>query len=263
MSLHLRGSRAAMFLCLFGAIGLLFLDAPLPAAERDDQDDEITEETIMATEMLDHRARLELKTAFIIPTNSKFDIETPVSTDNGFQFVGGIKGSFEVAKNTWATFEVDYARLESTSPVVPGTSQVDLLAARTEDLMEYYDRIQVFLGVDYDFVLGKSYPKPEWGLYSPIFRIGMGLGGTAMLPKEAEGNTLIKLHNAYAFVVRVPSLAFLFPFHENVGLFVQGDLDWVPYKVQMDGNVQGENVDVGNSIEFSSFNVSMGLMFQW
>jgi len=236
------------------SISLLGLTAPgcatRPSGPPGEEED--IEAQTMRESMLTRRARLEPKGGIVWPQNDKYDVG----------WGAGIKGQIEaIEKWLWFGLQFDYAAVDTKDPlevVGPSVPAPDLGSLKTEQQMKSFDRYQMLLTFDYEIPTG-----PE--LYYPIFRIGIGLGATAINPKEAPGNNLVEFDNHYAFVAQ-PTLGFRFPIHENVGLFVEGQYNFIP-QAQLTGvekiTGQDQNVDIGNEVEFSTVNVFAGISFEW
>jgi len=250
MSVRLRTSLGVLYRRVWGAVLALCLTGCIAPPEDYYEEDEDLEARTLRTEMLTHRARLEVRHGFVLPINSKFDATTPIG-------VVGVKGQIEsVQKGMWFGLEFDYMELDSTDPVGLGTPEAALLIADTEDLMDSHTRYQLLFTWDYDVPTGPS-------LYHPIFRFGLGLGAVAIDAQEAEGNTLLDFENAFAFLAR-PTVGFRFPLHENFALFAESNFDFIP-QIQMSGRnkVSGADVDIGNEVDFSSLNLWVGVSFEW
>lgn len=215
-------------------------------------EDEDIEAQTMRESMLKTRARLEPKGGVILPINSRYDVG----------YGGGIKGQIEaVEKWLWFGLAFDYASIDTKDPlqvVSPTPPAPNLGSLKTEQQMDHYDRYQLMLTFDYEIPTGAE-------LYYPIFRIGLGLGAVGINPKEAPGNNLVEFDTHYSFVAQ-PTLGFRFPLHENVGLFVEGQYNFIP-EAQLTGkeNITGQdqNVDIGDKVEFSTVNLLAGISFEW
>jgi hypothetical protein len=193
----------------------------------------------------------------MIPLNSEFKPSGPMDGTSG------IKGSLEaVQRGLFLGIEFDYAEIESKNPLPPQTPNG---STKTERLMENFDAYKLFLTIDYDVPLGDYQPdleKSKFDFYSPIFRFGLGLGAICINASEAPGNTLTSFDKQFQFVGR-PTVSFLFPFHPNFAVFIEGNFDWVP-KIRMTGSASGESVNIGdNSVDFSTANIWFGLSFQF
>ncbi len=220
----------------------------LPPVDTFEEED--IEGRVMREELTSNRARLQFpKVGVAIPVNSKLKPGIIV----------GLRGQIEaVQKGMWFGLEFDYAAIDSKDPVSRGTSQADLNAAETEQLFESHERYQLMFTWDYDIPLGE-------GPFIPIFYAGLGLGAVAINPDEAPGFTAADFDVAYVFVAR-PEIGLLFPFHENIGAFLELSGDYIP-ALQFTGdtriNGQAANVDIGDSVGFSTINVFIGLNFRW
>ncbi len=213
-------------------------------------EEEDIEGRVMREELTSNRGRLQFP---------KIGVAIPVNSQLKPGIITGIRGQIEaVQKGMWFGFEFDYANMDSKDPVTSGTSQAELAAADTEQLFESYDRYQLMLTWDYDIPLGD-------GPFIPIFYAGLGLGAAAFNPKEASGFTSADFDVGYAFVAR-PEVGFLFPFHENIGAFLELSGDFIP-EFQFTGdtriNGQATNVDIGEEVGFSTINVFAGLTIRW
>lgn len=252
MSFRFPGIRGVIYGSL---LGLLALGCKaVPPSPMDYEEEENIEETVLRTEMMKHRARVEPKTGVLIPVNGDFEIADLSSP------VIGVKGSFEaIQKGMFFGLEFNYAHFETKNPLQPSQSgpleAAELDALPTESLFESFDQYKLLFTWDYDIPLGTS-------LYSPIFRIGVGLGAVGIDPTEAPGNTLREFNQEFTFVGR-PTIGFRFPFHEHIGAFIEANYDFIP-EIQMTGKTLDENVNIGdNKVNFSTGNIWFGLSFEW
>jgi hypothetical protein len=247
MSLRAGSFLGVVSLSLLGLLAQGCRSGPAPVLE----EDEDIAAKVMQSEMLEHRARLEPKTGLVIPINSHYKIATPADA------VAGIEGKFEaVQKGMWFGLNFDFATIESENPLARGASQSEFLAAKTEQLMHSLDRYELLLTWNYDIPTGE-------GLYYPIFRAGLGMGAVAIHPNAAEGNALLEFNELYSFVGR-PTIGFRFPFHENVGAFIEAMYNYIP-EARFNGTNRntGTKVDIGNRVELSTINVFAGISFEW
>ncbi len=234
----------------WSVVGLLAIGCRTPSSAPSDEEENVEAEAAR-TEMLQHRARIEPKTGFMIPVNNRFDVSDP--TDG----VAGIKGSFEAFKFIWFGAEFDYAKYNSKDPAQPGTPNPQTLSA--EQMMDNVDRYEILLSADYDIEL----PLFKDPTYNPILRPGIGMGFVVFNIHEAPGNTLFSFNKYYQFVGR-PTLALRFPFHKNIAAFVEGNYDYIPQS-KMQGQFIGTSgtQTFGNEVQFSSGNIWLGLSFEW
>lgn len=280
MSLRLRTLRNTFAWFVLGVFAAGCKTAPPPSDIPEEEEEDVETKTAL-TEMMQHRAFVQLKTGVMIPFNNEF--ETAGIADG----VSGVKGALEtIQKGMWLGMEFDYARVHSSKPVSLNWNSPEQIQrsneefnnASTEQLMNYHDRFQVMLTWDYDIPLGKKAPKKQWDLYSPIFRLGLGLGGMVVNPEEADGVKFrTDFNNAWGFVGR-PNLGLTFPFQQHVQAFLEFNLDFVVgslnasdgFGINMDGtaptslgDTTTQNIEDKNAVQYSTANFYFGLIFEW
>jgi hypothetical protein len=264
MSVSLGSVRRLISWSFIGLLAIGCQSTPNGPAVADGEEGDM-EASIERDEMMKHRARLEPKTGISFPMNNEFEVADP---SDG---VGGIKGAFEaIQKGFWFGLEFDYMAFDSKNPaqtpVGTPNEPASLAAFTTETLIKNFDRYTILATFEYDILLGDHVPtvdNPGFDFFSPIFSFGIGLGGTAFNIEEAPGNVLTEFDKTFTFVAR-PTVQFRFPFHENFGLFIEGNYDWIP-EVQLEGQFRptDENVEIGDKVDFSTGNVWIGLTFQF
>ena len=221
----------------------------VPSAPEDEvlAEDRDAETEAMSTEMLRQRGRIEPRVGVAVPVNS--NLESGAGA--------GVRAQLEaVQKGLFFGIQFDWITMDSKDPIDPGTNQNTLLSLDTENLLDSLDRFQLLATVDYDIPLAR-------GDLSPIFRLGLGVGGVIFGFDEAEGNTSLEFDEGFSVVVQ-PRLGFLFPFHESFGAFVDAEYSFIP-ELQITGvnRATRENVDIGDTVELSTINVWFGFNFTW
>ncbi len=216
------------------------------------------------TQLLHRRAKVELKGGGAIPFDS--DMEP------GPAF--GIKASMEAYKNLFFGFEYGYSNHEVDETledfqrvfnVNPGLGEQLAADADPEQYFEEFDRHNFLLTFDYEIPLGDG-----WGLYTPIFRAGAGIGATIVIGDEVPDGTLADETDARIFgnFLFKPSVGIDFPIHENVRLFAEVNADVIPdgkltIKTNLSQGGSQRRTRIDDSVNFSSVSFFGGVTITW
>ena len=222
--------------------------------------EEELEAQLNRTEMIHRYARVEFKGGGVFP------FDTDMEPGAGF----AIKGSLEAFKNVFFGIEYGYFEqdidetledFQDVFNVDPARGEALALGADAEQWLTGFDRHNILLTADYYIPLGDA-----WGLYTPIFRTGLGLGAVVVVGDEIATGTLaadIDARTYVGFLVR-PSLGIYFPVLENIQLFAEGALDLnLGGNLTIDGELVGRRTTIEDRVDFSAISVLGGLTFVW
>lgn len=224
------------------------------------ESEEELEAYVTETQMLHRHALVEVKGGGVFP------FDTDMNPGAGF----GVKGSLEAYKNLYFGFEYDFFRqqidesLEDFLGVFksnPVKGEALAKSADAEQWLDEFDRHNLLFTADYYVPLGEA-----WGVYTPIFRVGLGLGAVLIDGNEVSAGTLASDVNArlFASFMARPSLGISFPLHENVRLFAEANVDLVPDgDLTIDGKLVGRRARIQDKVNFSAVSVMGGVLFTW
>ena len=218
------------------------------------------EAQLSRTEMLHRYARVEMKGGGIFP------FDTDMEPGGGF----GLKGSLEAYKNIYFGLEYGYFQqnvdetIEDFQDVFnsdPARGEALALRADAEQWLKSLDRHNFLITADYYVPLGDA-----WGLNTPIFRSGLGLGAAIIVGEEVSTGTLAADVDARTFagLLARPSMGIYLPVLENLELFAEGSLDVVfGNELTIDGDLVGRRTKIEDRVNFSAVSLLGGVTFTW
>jgi hypothetical protein len=210
--------------------------------------------------MLHQRARVEFKGGF------NFPFDTDIEPGSGV----GIKGSIERFKNLYFGLEYNYfyntidetvAEFQDLFETDPVRAQREALGADPEQWLKHLSRHNILFTADYEIPLGDAL-----GAYTPVFRFGLGLGAVLVDGREISSNNFADDVDVrfFAMFLARPEIAFHFPLHKNVQLFIEGDLELTPDgELVVEGDLFGRRTRIEDDVNFSAASVFGGVSVNW
>jgi hypothetical protein len=212
--------------------------------------DPITEESVSETQMLGRRTQLQLFSRAYIPVESDFEVAGGV----------GLKAEIEVAKNLYMGMSFDWLRMFTKDRISDIDNPGELLSAEPAQLFSKLDRYNFLFLFDYDIPLARHFLGDDRPLN---FRLGTGVGMLYIDGDAAESDFISSFDiEPYAAFLLRPSLEFVWAFSEVVHLSLGMSYDFTP-EGTIDIEFLGERSEVDEDINFSTFNVGAGLVFEW
>ena len=226
-----------------------------PAEYTDDFGDSIGTEliddkSVGARQMLHRRVRVEPYGRAVVPIESNFEV--------GSSF--GARGSIEVQKDLFVGVAFDWVHLTTKDDISSaGSTGGNLAGTEASEFYKSLDRFNLLATVDYDFHLSDEFLVAN----SPLtLGVGLGAGAVVVTGDEAQGlSSPFDLEPYFGLLLR-PSADLRWKLAEQGFLTLNLSFDWIPAD-NVDVDFLGDRRELGDKIDFSTFNVGLGYTFEF
>ena len=222
------------------------------------EDEEELLAQVESTEMLHRWTRFEIKGGGSIP------FESEILPGPAF----GFKGTIEVYKNLYFGLGYDYSvhKIDETLEDFAGQPNAPALAENAAAIqwLDSFDRHNILFLFDYFVPLGDG-----WGLYTPVVRMGAGVGVVLIDGEAVSTGTLAQDIDSrlYTDLLIRPSIGIELPVHENIEFFLETNLDLslglLNNQLTVDGQLAGRRTTIDDSVNFSAVSIMGGITFTW